>query len=131
MPDGTISGNPLEASLTPWIRSPVAGGGDAPDSISNIIRHQQCALLVNGDAYWWAERISFGTEKACKHIYRISGGLALSEWYEDNLVTASWLAVPGAMLSYKHSVPKWLGQVGAFRGGQTKAGGVRSQSIIW
>src|SRR6266478_1704621 len=94
--------------------------GDPPNSITNVIRHQQRALLVDRDADGPSHRVSVLPDEASQYIDRFSTRLPVLERDEDHLVAAVGLAIPGPMLPHEHPAHEARWHRSRPRPGETK-----------
>src|SRR4051794_18045682 len=71
----------------------------APDGVSDIIRNEQRARFVDGNADRTSMRITLLIDKSRQHILGVSIRAAVRERNEDHFVAAERLAIPRAVLA--------------------------------
>src|SRR5690606_5100463 len=80
--------------------------GNPPDTVADIVRHQQRAAAVHRHADRPAEGLArVVIDEAGEYVPGRPGRTALSiEGHKHHLVTAAWLAVPGTVLAHECAV---------------------------
>lgn len=103
---------------------------NAPNNAADVVCHEQGSGLVDGNAYGAASRIPIAVNEAAQHVNWRAGWLAVAERDEDDFVTGTLGAVPGAMLADKRARFEWGGQLRPFVERQPQGGGVRAETVV-
>jgi len=91
-----------------WAEAAGRGRGtvDSPDSIADIIRHQNSAM-TKGDPNRPTTRLSIGIQEVSQDVDRHTSRTPLNEANKDHTITTQRASVPGTVLTNKSTGGEW------------------------
>ena len=84
-------------------RSDLVARCDPPDSIADVVGHEQGAIRVKRDAHRSTHRVSVRQQESAQEILGRAGRLPIAKRNEHHLVTRARLAVPRSVLANKRT----------------------------